>query len=612
MTREMVRDALQALGVRRLMLAVHESALPADARDDLGRGAPLSLGGLAFLEFAAQLGFHGLQLGPQGETSDHDPSPYDSTIFARSTLLAAGPLAAAGFVSEATFAEAVARRPPASGLRAAHRHVHAVSRRLLEEAFSRRPPETAERLRGFTAANADWLERDGLYAALAAEHAEPDWLRWPEEDRQLWERIPGAERAQEARRARIASKHAELIERHRFAQLLAHEQHAAFQAQARRLGMLLSGDVQIGVSHREVWSWGSLFLSPWRMGAPPSRTNPEGQPWNYAVLDPALYGSSERPGPALALLRLRVGKLLGEFDGLRIDHPHGLIDPWVYPGGQADPQLAVQQGARLFSSPDVPELADLAIATREQIDFGQPRHADGWVRDLTVDQVVRYAVLFDELVAAARQQGREVSDLVCEVLSTQPHPVGRVLARHGLGRFRVTQKAALDDPRDVYRSENAAPQDWIMVGTHDTEPIWRVAERWQAEGTAPAQAAYLAGRLAPRGADRARWAAAVASDPARLAQARLAELFLGPARNVMIFFTDLLGMREVYNRPGTIAEENWSLRIPPDFRARHAEDARRGRALDLPRVLAMALRARGLRPDLLRALEQAAGPDPSR
>ena len=101
MTRELVREALQALGVRRLMLAVHDAALPADPRDDLGRGAPFSRGGRAFLEFAAELGFHGLQLGPQGETTEHDPSPYDSTIFARSTLFAAGPLAALGPVVRA-------------------------------------------------------------------------------------------------------------------------------------------------------------------------------------------------------------------------------------------------------------------------------------------------------------------------------------------------------------------------------------------------------------------------------------------------------------------------------------------------------------------------------
>jgi 4-alpha-glucanotransferase len=602
--RDLVRAALDALGIRRLALAVHDAALPADPRDDAGRGAPLSGGGRAFLRFAAELGFHALQLGPQGETTEHDQSPYDATIFSRSTTsLALAPLVGSGLVPEETLRAAVEQRPRGSEHRAAHRYAHAVARHILDEAFARfeaqRPAELAQRLAEFTVRNAFWLERDALYAGLCVEHGEPDWLRWPEEDRRLWERIPGAEASQARRREQIARKQRRVIERYAFAQLLAHEQHAAFHAEARALRLLLYGDLQIG-------------LSAFRMGAPPSRTNPEGQPWSYAVLDPGEYSGAVRE-----LVHRRMGKMLGEFDGLRIDHPHGLIDPWVYRGAQPDPQLAVQHGARLFSSPDVPELARFSIARVDQLDRALPRYADGWVRDLSEEQVGRYGVLFDAIIDAAREHGRDVADVLCEVLSTQPYPVGRVLTRHGLGRFRVTQKVVLDDPADVYRSENAAPQDWIMVGTHDTEPIWRVAERWVATGKAAEHAAYLAGRLVPDERQRERWQAVVASDPQRLATAKLAELFVGPARNVMVFFTDLLGMRDVYNRPGTIAEENWSPRIAPDFAARYQQTRGEGRALDLPRVLAMAIRARGrdfatAHGDLLARLGERAGPDPAR
>jgi 4-alpha-glucanotransferase len=155
-----------------------------------------------------------------------------------------------------------------------------------------------------------------------------------------------------------------------------------------------------------------------------------------------------------------------------------------------------------------------------------------------------------------------------------------------------------------------------MTGTHDTEPIWRVAERWSESGSAAAHAAYLAQRLVPDERARRRWAEIVASDAARLAVAKLAELFAGPARNVLVTFNDLLGLREVYNRPGTVSEENWSLRVPPDFEARHAEARRTGRALDLPRALSMGIRARGAdfarsHAALLEALGQRAGPDPA-
>ena len=598
MSRALVRRALGALGIRRLVLAVHDASLPGDARDDLGRGAPLSAGGLAFLRFVAELGFDGIQLGPQGETSEIDPSPYNGTIFSRSTLsIAPGPLLARGLLHPRTFAAAVAARPVGAGARADHRHVFALQRRLLDEAFARSedaqsgraPPLEPELPR---APRSDrWLDRDALYQALVAENAEPDWLRWPQRDRELFAPLapdspnpstarPGSGelQAREARIGALQARHAQVIRRYFFAQQLVHEQQTSFKAEAAALGLRLYGDLQIGIGHRDIWAFGALFLPGFRMGAPPSRTNPEGQPWSYAVL--------ARSQPALAFLRARVGKLFSGFDGLRIDHPHGLIDPWVYRAAQPDGLRAVQAGARLCSSPDRPELAAHAIAREDQLDKTVPRYADGWVRELTDAQVDRYALLFDGVVAAARESGREIGDLVCEVLSTQPYPVARVLQRHGLGRFRVTQKAALDDPGDVYRGENAQPADWIMVGNHDTAPIWAVADRWFASGTAAAQAEYLAARLRCS-------AAALGRDPASLASAKLAELFVGPARNVMVFFPDLLGMREIYNRPGVVSDENWSVRVPPDFEARYAASCARGLALDLPRALALALRARG-------------------
>jgi hypothetical protein len=57
-----------------------------------------------------------------------------------------------------------------------------------------------------------------------------------------------------------------------------------------------------------------------------------------------------------------------------------------------------------------------------------------------------------------------------------------------------------------------------------------------------------------------------------------------------------------------VGPKNWSLRVPPAYADDYGERLRAGRALDLPRVLAMALRARGVEDgDLLLGLE-AAGP----
>jgi 4-alpha-glucanotransferase len=168
-----------------------------------------------------------------------------------------------------------------------------------------------------------------------------------------------------------------------------------------------------------------------------------------------------------------------------------------------------------------------------------------------------------------------------------------VLETHGLGRFRVTQKARPDDPASVYRSEHAAPADWVMVGTHDTASIWAVADGWFRDGEAAARAAYLATRLAPDDAARPALAAALQASPERLVAAQLADLLACRARHVVVFFADAFGLHDRYNRPGEVSPANWMLRLPADWRVRLRARLARDRALNLPMALATALRARG-------------------
>lgn len=343
-----------------------------------------------------------------------------------------------------------------------------------------------------------------------------------------------------------------------------------------------------------------MLLSGYLMGAPPSRTNVEGQAWNYPVLDPAqLLNAEGEPGPALGFVAERMGKMLAEFDGLRLDHPHGLVCPWVYRAEDPDPHQAVKTGARLFSAqglPDHPDLARYAIVHPDQCNLTRPRYADDWVRELTPEQEHRYALTMDTIMEEVHNHGRRKQDMLCEVLSTETLPLRRVRLRHGLGRFRVTQKANLDDASDVYRSENALPEDWVMVGNHDTPPIWRLAKNWQGNEEGQKQAAYLARRLRPQNPESL--ATALAADYRKLAHAKMADLFLSPARHIMVFFPDLFGIDKTYNMPGTVNEDNWTLRIPPDFVRRYDSDRRRGEALNLHAALALALRAR---PEIARA-----------
>lgn len=567
----LIDAALAELGVRRLLLSIHDVSFPSDADEDVGRGSPYTRASERLLTFLRGLGFTGLQLGPQGQTSADNPSPYDGTFFSRN--VDSIPLRALAPFVDTTGAATGATTERADHLRA-HTTLHGLVARMRESA------PIATRTDAFALANMEWLMRDGLYDAIRTSYGDIGFRDWPEHgDRAFWDRDPSA----------LLQRFAPHIRRYAMAQTIAHEAHAEFRKRAGALGLVLYADLQVGTSDADAWARASSFLPDWVMGAPPSRTNPEGQPWGYGVIDPAKGDDG--------FFTARIEKAFAEYDGLRIDHPHGLVCPWVYRPGTADPEAAVRAGSRLHESPDRPELARYAITRDDQLDHGQPRFSDEWVIDLDSPQIDKYANRFDAIVATAIRTGRAPSSLACEVLSTAPHPLRCVLERHGLGRFRVTQKANLDDPSDGYRSENAETPDWAMIGNHDTPPVFSLTRTWTPERKAK-WADYLGPRLELATSDVERL-----SDPGFLAQALLADLFACPAENVSIFFGDLFGYEDSFNVPGLVSSQNWSLRLPSDFESLYRE-----RGLDIPLALAMALEAKssssGLAEKLRRFIRQ--------
>jgi 4-alpha-glucanotransferase len=598
-----LRAALQALGVKRFLLAIHDASFPSDPDEDIGWGAPGTTAAARLLTFVARFGFTGIQLGPQGQTAKNNASPYDGTIFSRSVLSIPLATFTTGLLAGTVSAQSLARALGATGgttspARADHARAHATMHRLLGEAFnaleSAPRSEVLDGLSAFRTENVQWIERDALYNAIAESHGDVSFRYWPR-DGDIFAR--GAEDpAASERLSALRAQHRGAMDRYLLGQMLAHDAHARFRETAVRNGLSIHADMQAGLSAVDTWAWRSILLDGYTMGAPPSRTTPQGQPWGYAVRDPKQLFRTEAsgrvsPGPALRFLALQFEKALHEYDGVRVDHPHGLVCPWVYRTDIADPGEAVRRGARLYESPDLPDhpaLAQYAIARASQIDRRLPRHDDDWVMWLDPEQVDRYAVAMDLLVETARRQGRGVDAIACEVLSTMPHPLGLVLERIGIGRFRIVQKAKLDDRGDVYRADNARPADWVMLGTHDTPSIWTVVQ-----GMTSKQRAQWAEHLgrALRLPDTAR--SAILFDPGLLANAMLAEIFASRAENVMMFFADLFGLDERYNTPGTTSMDNWSLRLPPSFEQLYEERLARGTAIDLPLALAMALGARG-------------------
>jgi 4-alpha-glucanotransferase len=605
-TKPYVEQALSLLGIDRLVLAIHDQSFPSLPEEEIGRGSPYSPGGRRFLQFISELGFNGIQLGPQGRTSFDNPSPYDSSLFSKNELsISIHALQQdelwQGVVTPEMLKVMVDNCPSSNQPRAkaSYQHAWKVQEVALKQVYAQFTPASQFRTLAFviwTKQQTDWTWRDSLYEALSTEHGTDDWRQWKKQDQDLLLKNDSA-RCEELR-----TKHAGVIHEYVFYQFLVHHQHNQLKRLASSLNVRLYADMQIGFSPRDTWALRAMFLPGYLLGAPPSRTNPNGQPWGYPVLNPELYFRIDEkgrkvPGPALNLLMVRVNKLLSEFDGLRIDHPHGLVCPWVYSTNEEDALHAVQNGARLFETPNNPlhpALAKYAIVNSQQLaepNSGVQPYADGWVKELDHDQIDRYAIQIDTIREQMKIYNRDPSDLACEVLSSCPFPLQSVLRKNGMGRFRVTQKAQPANPQDVYRSDNAQPPDWIMLGTHDTKPVWMVVEQLSQQDR-EAWAQYLAKRLEPNVEQRGTFGSRLISDDRFLVEAMFADLFIGPARNVSVFFSDLFGIKEEYNAPGVVSSHNWVLSVPNDYEQVYDSRIQKRQALSLTRALAMALRAR--------------------
>jgi 4-alpha-glucanotransferase len=550
------RQAIEQLNIKRLVLQIHDPAFPSLDDEDTGRGSPYSSGAAEFVRFLRQLGFNGLQFGPQGQTARATPCPYDGRLFPHDfRSIALKPLVEDSYwcgILCRDRLDCVVQGRPSGTDRTHHQYAWDEMSVALDEAFA---CFQARREAGsqidvdfacFCESNESWLAKDDTGVVIA--------------------------------RAALA-------------QFVLDRQRRVLRKSFPELS--LYGDLQIGMAREDSQEFASLFHPDYLMGAPPSRTNPEGQPWGYAVFHPEQIAL----GHAQAFLKRRVQRMLSGFDGMRIDHPHGLVCPWVYRRDVSPPHVGVRSGSRLFESANVadhPALAEFAMARANQIDESSEPFGEGRVKELTDDQVRRYAVLMDVVLDCVREAGGDLtSDVACEVLSTLPYPLHRVMELHGLGRFRVVQKAKLHDPDDVYRIEQACPNDWIMMGNHDTPPIWMLAGDWCDGGRGHDWGEYLADRLVVPAADRAEFVRRVASDPGELVHSLFSAILASDAQHVSVFFTDLLGMTDFYNSPGVVNDTNWTLRVPPDFAVQYEKKCREGRALDVARCVELASEAVG-------------------
>lgn len=600
---KVVQEALKVLDKKNFALIMHASSFPSLSEEDTGMGNTHSQSGRDIIDFASGV-FNAIQLGPSGATKGCDSSPYTGTIFSSNPLfIDLKQLTTdtwAKILSDETFEEIVTNNPNKDSGKTAYSYIFKAQAMALKEAFENFKeadlPELKEEFEHFKIQNKSWLEKDSLYEALSIEHGNDYWPLWQSEtDKNLLNPKSNEEIVENASRiAELEKKYANEIEYYSFVQFVASTQSEQTGDYAKSKGIAMIADRQVAFSDRDCWAYQSLFLEGWMLGCPPDYFSTDGQAWGFPVMDPdRLYnadGSLDEGGQVLKALYKKMFK--ENPGGVRIDHIVGLIDPWVYKAG-CKPKI--EEGAgRLFSSPEHPELSKYAVAKIEDLNFELEADKEKRVKSLDKSQIKDYGRLIERIViAAAKEEGLDKDSIVCEDLGTLTTPVEAVMKAYDLQGMRLTQFVVPEKPLHPYRCCNIEARSWAMVGTHDNEPIamWADSMINTHEGYLHVQ--NLVEDLYADAQDKELLITRLTQDAQFLAQTKLVELFANKAENIQIFFTDFFGIKDVYNRPGTSGDENWSLRLPNNFAEVYCNNIKTGKALNLPYILKLAIEARG-------------------
>ncbi len=603
--KDIIKEALKVLGKKHLAFIAHANSFPAESGKNTGFGTINSNAAKKLIDFLSGV-FTDIQLGPAGKTKSIDASPYTGTIFSNNPLFIDLEQLTTNewynILSTETYNRITENNPNKNINKTAYSYIFKEQENALKEAYENFKKtdcsELKEKFENYKRENNFWLEKDSLYEALTVEHNNDYWPMWKSEtDKSLFNPQNEEEKAQYTQRINeIKEKYADVTDFYSFCQFVISMQNEKSREYAQSKGIKMIADRQVAFSDRDNWAYQSYFLKGWCLGCPPDYFSEDGQMWGFPVMDPEkLFNPDGSLGEGGILMKELYKKMFRENPGgVRIDHMVGLIDPWVYVSGR---KPKIEEGAgRLYSSPEHPVLSRYAIATMEDLNPEVEADKEERILKLTEEQIRKYGALVEKIViGAAEETGLDKDSIVCEDLGTLTYPVVSVMKEYNLQGMKLIQFVVPEKPEHPYRCKNITPRSWAMVGTHDNEPI----AMW-ADATVNTEAGYLNGKnlaedLWPDASNEQREEIAVkiSKDAHFLTQTKLVELFACKAENIQIFFTDFLGLYDVYNRPGTSGDKNWSLRIPDNYEEVYSNNLNEGKALNLPLILKLAIEARG-------------------
>jgi 4-alpha-glucanotransferase len=247
---------------------------------------------------------------------------------------------------------------------------------FLREIFPLQREKTwaTEEYRKFSARNQHWLAPYRAFCFLRDKFGTADFNQWPDY------RIYDAEKIS-ALMARDSAAREEM-EWHGFIQFHLHLQLREAANYVHAQGLILKGDVAIGVHPHsaDVWQQPELFHTDMQAGAPPDAFAAKGQNWGFPT-----YNWPRMKQDGFDWWKRRLAQMNCYFDAIRIDHILGFFRIWSIPQGAVEgvlgyfvPALPVRSG----------EFAQRGLAFEHER-FARPFINDAVLREIFGDRAER-------------------------------------------------------------------------------------------------------------------------------------------------------------------------------------------------------------------------------
>lgn len=202
-----------------------------------------------------------------------------------------------------------------------YERVNSEKHRLLRKAFATSRVTSRKAYKEYCAANSAWLLPYAVFSALRDEFGTAVFGNWGEYAVYSEDKVTS-----------YYKKHKKEVEYYRFLQYHLHIQLSEVCVYAHAKGVVLKGDLPIGISRTSVDAWmhGELFHMDSQAGAPPDAFSETGQNWGFPT-----YNWEKMAEDGYAWWKARLGKMSEYFDAFRIDHILGFFRIWEIPMSSA-------------------------------------------------------------------------------------------------------------------------------------------------------------------------------------------------------------------------------------------------------------------------------------